>query len=285
MPIELKNVYHTYMPRTAFERCALKNISLTLRKGETVAVIGPTGSGKSTLMQHLNGLLAPDKGCVMVAGTDLAAKGDAAKKVRNSVGMVFQYPEQQIFSETVYDDIAFGPKNRGLTPEETDACVREAMAFVGLDFDAFSKRDPFRLSGGQVRRVAIAGIIAMDPDYLVLDEPSAGLDPASKEAILKEIMELREKKGIAIILVTHSMEEAARYAGRMLVISGGELLFDGEPAAIFREHKKELLEIGLDEPQVFKLSGILKSSGMDIPEGILSARDLVKEIKKAKGWK
>ena len=209
MPLNLQNVTFTYMKGTPFEKTALHGVSLQIEKGEFVAVIGHTGSGKSTLVQHLSGLLHPDKGSVTVDGVNLNAKNAAAKKARNSVGMVFQYPEHQIFAETVYEDIAFGPRNKGLGPDEVDRAVRDAMAFVGLDFDSFAKRSPFRLSGGQMRRVAIAGVIAMEPDYLILDEPSAGLDPRSRDAVFKEVMALYKKRGIAVILVTHNMEEGA----------------------------------------------------------------------------
>ncbi|MBQ2975831.1 MAG: ATP-binding cassette domain-containing protein, partial [Phascolarctobacterium sp.] len=189
------------------------------------------------------------------------------------------------FAETVYEDIAFGPRNRGFSAEEVDKQVHEAMAFVGLDFDTFAKRSPFQLSGGQMRRVAIAGVVAMNPDYLVLDEPSAGLDPRSRNAVFKEILALHKERGIAIVLVTHSMEEAAKYANRMLVINKGKILFDGKPAEIFSQHKDELVAVGMDEPQVYKLSALLRSKGLDIAEGITDSAELVKNIKKAKGWR
>jgi energy-coupling factor transport system ATP-binding protein len=199
--------------------------------------------------------------------------------------MVFQYPEHQIFAETVYEDIAFGPRNRGFSAEEVDKQVHEAMAFVGLDFETFAQRSPFQLSGGQMRRVAIAGVVAMNPDYLVLDEPSAGLDPRSRNAVFKEIMALHKERGIAIVLVTHSMEEAAKYANRMLVINKGKILFDGKPAEIFSQHKEELVEVGMDEPQIYKLSALLRAKGLKIEEGITDSAELVKNIKKAKGWR
>lgn len=285
MSIDIKNICYTYMRGTPFEKKALDDVSVSIDKGEIVAVIGHTGSGKSTLVQHLNGLLKPDAGQVAVDGVNLAGKDAAAKKARQLVGMVFQYPEHQIFAETVYEDIAFGPRNRGFQPEEVDKQVREAMAFVGLDFETFAKRSPFQLSGGQMRRVAIAGVVAMNPDYLVLDEPSAGLDPRSRNAVFKEIMALHQSRGIAIVLVTHSMEEAVKYAKRLLVINQGKILFDGNPADIFRNHQQKLVEVGMDEPQVFKLADLLRRQGMELPQGITDELTLLQMIKKAKGWR
>ena len=285
MSINLTNVFYTYMTGTPFERQALNDVSVSIEKGEILAIIGHTGSGKSTLVQHLNGLLKPSSGKVTIDDIDVSGRGGEAKKARQQVGMVFQYPEHQIFAETVYEDIAFGPRNRGFSAEEVDKQVHEAMAFVGLDFDTFAKRSPFQLSGGQMRRVAIAGVVAMNPDYLVLDEPSAGLDPRSRNAVFKEILALHKERGIAIVLVTHSMEEAAKYANRMLVINKGKILFDGKPAEIFSQHKDELVAVGMDEPQVYKLSALLRSKGLDIAEGVTDSTELVKNIKKAKGWR
>ena len=285
MSINLANVFYTYMTGTPFERQALNDVSVNIEKGEILAIIGHTGSGKSTLVQHLNGLIKPLRGNVTIDGIDIVGRGSDAKQARQQVGMVFQYPEHQIFAETVYEDIAFGPRNRGFSPEEVDKQVHEAMAFVGLDFDTFAQRSPFQLSGGQMRRVAIAGVVAMNPDYLVLDEPSAGLDPRSRNAVFKEILALHKERGIAIVLVTHSMEEAAKYANRMLVINKGKILFDGKPAEIFSQHKDELVEVGMDEPQIYKLSALLRNKGLNIAEGITDSAELVKNIKKAKGWR
>lgn len=285
MSIKLSNIYHTYSKGTPFERLALKDVSLNINKGEIVAVIGHTGSGKSTLVQHLNGLLKPDQGTAAIDDINIAAKSAQAKIARQQVGMVFQYPEHQIFAETVFEDIAFGPRNKGFSEDEVAKQVQEAMEFVGLDFAAYAQRSPFRLSGGQMRRVAIAGVVAMNPDYLVLDEPSAGLDPRSRNAVFREIMALHKSRGIAIVLVTHSMEEAVKYADRMLVINKGQVLFDGEPATIFKEHGAELVQVGVDVPQVYKLADLLRQQGMSLPEGIKDEMALVKAIKKAKGWK
>ena len=285
MSIKLSNIYHTYSKGTPFERLALQDVSLEIAKGEIVAIIGHTGSGKSTLVQHLNGLLKPDKGTATIDEIDITAKGAQAKNARQQVGMVFQYPEHQIFAETVFEDIAFGPSNKGFNEEEVAKAVREAMEFVGLDYDTFAQRSPFQLSGGQMRRVAIAGVVAMNPDYLVLDEPSAGLDPRSRNAVFREIMALHKSRGIAIVLVTHSMEEAVKYANRLLVINAGKVLFDGEPAVIFKEHGDELVNVGVDVPQVYKLADLLRQRGMSLPEGIKDELALVKAIKKAKGWK
>ena len=285
MSIKLSNIYHTYSKGTPFERLALQDVSLEIAKGEIVAIIGHTGSGKSTLVQHLNGLLKPDKGTATIDAIDITAKGQQAKAARQQVGMVFQYPEHQIFAETVFEDIAFGPRNKGFNEEEVAKAVREAMAFVGLDYDTYAERSPFQLSGGQMRRVAIAGVVDMNPDYLVLDEPSAGLDPRSRNAVFREIMALHKSRGIAIVLVTHSMEEAVKYANRMLVINGGQVLFDGEPAAIFKEHGAELVQVGVDVPQVYKLADLLRHKGISLPEGIKDEMALVKAIKQAKGWK
>ena len=285
MSIKLSNIYHTYSKGTPFERLALNNVSLDIAKGEIVAIIGHTGSGKSTLVQHLNGLLTPDQGQATIDDIDITAKGAQAKAARQQVGMVFQYPEHQLFAETVFEDIAFGPRNKGVEEEAVAKQVREAMEFVGLDYDTFAQRSPFQLSGGQMRRVAIAGVVAMNPDYLVLDEPSAGLDPRSRNAVFKEIMSLHKSRGIAIVLVTHSMEEAVKYADRLLVINAGKVLFDGTPAEIFKEHAAELVEVGVDVPQVYKLADLLRQSGVALPENIKDDVSLVKAIKKAKGWK
>ena len=285
MSIKLSNIYHTYSKGTPFERLALQDVSLEIAKGEIVAIIGHTGSGKSTLVQHLNGLLKPDKGTAAIDDIDISSKGVQAKNARQQVGMVFQYPEHQIFAETVFEDIAFGPRNKGFNEEEVAKAVREAMAFVGLDYDTFAQRSPFQMSGGQMRRVAIAGVVAMNPDYLVLDEPSAGLDPRSRNAVFREIMDLHKSRGIAIVLVTHSMEEAVKYANRLLVVNAGKVLFDGEPTAIFKEHGTELVQVGVDVPQVYKLADLLRQKGLAMPEGIKDEMALVKAIKKAKGWK
>lgn len=285
MSIKLSNIYHTYSKGTPFERPALNDVSLEISKGEIVAIIGHTGSGKSTLVQHLNGLLKPDKGSASIDGIDITAKGAEAKTARQQVGMVFQYPEHQLFAETVFEDIAFGPRNKGFAEDEVEKQVREAMAFVGLDYDTYAQRSPFQLSGGQMRRVAIAGVVAMNPDYLVLDEPSAGLDPRSRNAVFKEIMSLHKSRGIAIVLVTHSMEEAVKYADRLLVINAGKVLFDGTPADIFKQHADELVKVGVDVPQVYKLADLLRKNGLAVKENIKDDMSLVKAIKQAKGWK
>ena len=206
MAMKLEHVSYTYMPGTPYEKEALKDVSLEIKKGEFVAVIGHTGSGKSTLVQNLNGLLRPTKGTASLDGVDLSGKTKEARAARGRIGMVFQYPEHQLFAESVYEDIAFGPQNLGLNHDETDARVHEAMKFVGLDFETYAGRSPFSLSGGQMRRVAIAGVVAMNPDYLILDEPSAGLDPGSRNAVFAEVMELYNKRNIGIIGKISGME-------------------------------------------------------------------------------
>ena len=285
MSIKLSNIIYTYSKKTPFERRALDGISLEIKKGEFVAIIGHTGSGKSTLVQHLNGLLKPDQGTAAIDGLDITVKSREAKTARQQVGMVFQYPEHQIFAETVFEDIAFGPRNKGFNEEEVQKAVEDAMDFVGLDYKLYAERSPFQMSGGQMRRVAIAGVVAMNPDYLVLDEPSAGLDPYSRDQVFREIMALHKSRGIAIVLVTHSMDEAAKYAQRLLVVNNSKILFDGTPVEIFTKHQKELLEVGMDVPQVFRLAELLRSQGMKLPEGLLEEKALVKAIAKAKGWK
>ena len=285
MPITLENVEFTYMAKTPYERKALQGVSLTVAKGEFVAVIGHTGSGKSTLVQHLNGLLKPSAGKVTIDGLDISGKGEAVKKAKHQVGMVFQYPEHQIFAETVFEDIAFGPRNKGMQEEEVTRQVQDAMKFVGLDYGTFATRSPFQLSGGQMRRVAIAGVVAMDPDYLILDEPSAGLDPRSRDAVFAEIMSLYKKRQMAVILVTHSMEEAARYSNRLLVISGGKIILDGPPATIYQKHQKELLAVSMDVPQIFKISDVLRKKGMDIAPETMTIETLEAQIIAAKGLK
>ncbi|HBX75698.1 MAG: energy-coupling factor transporter ATPase [Acidaminococcaceae bacterium] len=285
MSIKLEHVSYTYMPGTPYEKKALKDVSLEIKKGEFVAVIGHTGSGKSTLVQNLNGLLHPAKGTATLDGTDLTGKTQEAKTARGRIGMVFQYPEHQLFAETVYEDIAFGPRNFGLAPEEVDQRVREAMKFVGLDYETYARRSPFSLSGGQMRRAAIAGVVAMNPDYLILDEPSAGLDPGSRDAVFAEIMALYKKRSIGIIMVTHSMEDAAKFAKRMLVIYKGEIIMDGKPAEIFLKEKERLTQAGMDIPEVYKLADALRAKGLRLPYEITDAKLLLAEVKRRKGLK
>lgn len=258
MSIKVENITFTYMPGTPYERQALKQITLEIKKGEFVAIIGHTGSGKSTLVQHLNGLLNPSTGKVLINDVNLAEK-NKSKQERRLVGMVFQYPEHQLFAETIYEDIAFGPRNLLMTEIQVEAQVREAMRFVGLDYETFKDRSPFQLSGGQMRRVAIAGVVAMQPDFLILDEPSAGLDPKAKKAIFQEIYKLYKSQNIAIILVTHNMEEAAKYAQRILVMSEGEIVCDDTPEKIFLEKLQQLDVAGVDIPEVVKLANKLKA--------------------------
>ena len=284
MSIRLDNVSYTYMKKTPYERTALKEVTLTIEKGEYIAVIGHTGSGKSTMMQHFNGLLSPDAGKVYVDDVDISSKGAEAKKARNKVGMVFQYPEHQIFAETIFEDVAFGPRNKGLSEEEAEKQVKAALSFVGLDYDTFANRSPFQLSGGQMRRVAIAGVVAMDPDYLILDEPSAGLDPRSRDSIFREINHLYRARKMAVILVTHSMEEAAQYAKRLLVMAKGKIVIDGNSAEVFQNHREALKEVGVDVPQAIKLADVLRERGLRISNDVLKTEDLVKQIKLAKGW-
>ena len=284
MSIKLENVSYTYMKNTPYERTALKEVTLTIEKGEYVAVIGHTGSGKSTLMQHLNGLLKPDLGKAFVDDVDINGKAAAAKTAKNRVGMVFQYPEHQIFAETVYEDVAFGPRNKGLAEEEVEVQVKAALKFVGLDYDSFASRSPFQLSGGQMRRVAIAGVVAMEPDCLILDEPSAGLDPCSRDSIFREINELYQTRKMAVILVTHSMEEAAQYARRLLVMSKGRIVIDGSSAEVFQNQREMLRSVGVDVPQTIKLADTLREHGLQIGKDILRIDELVNQIKKEKGW-
>ncbi len=278
MSIKLEAVSYTYMPGTPYEKRAINDVTLEIEKGEFVAIIGHTGSGKSTLVQHLNGLLHPTAGRVLVDGIDLAAKTPAAKQIARSVGMVFQYPEHQLFAESIYEDIAFGPRNLKLDEAEVRQRVELAMEFVGLDYDKFAHRSPFHLSGGQMRRVAIAGVIAMQPDYLVLDEPSAGLDPAARNAIFAEIVQLYRTRGITVILVTHNMEEAARLADRMLVMAKGEVRMDGKPKEVFRADRELLHAAGVDVPRMVELVDALRQQGLDIPEDTVSVDSLVREI-------
>ncbi|MCX7779961.1 MAG: energy-coupling factor transporter ATPase [Negativicutes bacterium] len=270
MSIKLTNVSYTYMPGTPYERHALKNINLEIQRGEFVGIIGHTGSGKSTLVQHLNGLIKPTAGTVTVDGADLNAKGPEAKQARLKVGMVFQYPEHQLFEETIAADIAFGPKNLSLSADEIDRRVRQAMKFAGLDYDTYAGRSPFQLSGGQMRRVAIAGVVALEPDYLILDEPSAGLDPRGRDEIFGEIRELHKRTGTTVVLVTHNMEEVARLATRLIVMKRGEAILDGRPLDIFRASRAALLAAGVDVPLVTSLLGELKAHGLDVDETVLT---------------
>lgn len=281
MPIILNNVSYVYGEHTPFRKEALKGINLTINEGDFVGIIGHTGSGKSTLVQHLNGLLHPTTGQVTIDGVDAALKTEEAKLMRHKVGMVFQYPEHQLFEETIAQDIAFGPKNLGLSADEVDARVREAMDFVGLDYETYTNRSPFQLSGGQMRRVAIAGVVALNPSYLILDEPSAGLDPFGREEIFQKIIDLHAKKGITVVLVSHNMEDISRMANRLIVIDNGKIQLDGKPIDIFMNKRQELQSAGVDVPPVSKLVEYLRDRGLPVSQQVISVDDAVKAIEVA----
>ncbi len=283
MSICVENVSCVYSKGSPFEKVALENISLTIEKGEFIGIIGHTGSGKSTLIQHLNGLIHPTSGKVTIDGVDLAAKTKAAVAKRHSVGMVFQYPEHQLFEETVAKDIAFGPKNLGCSEEETEKRVKSAMKFAGLDYDTFGGRSPFRLSGGQQRRVAIAGVIAMHPDFLILDEPSAGLDPIGRREIFSRIQSWYQKGVFSVILVSHNMDDIARLATRLLVMHKGHLVMDGKPMDIFLHHRRELQECGVDAPPLTQTLLYLKEKGIPVPEDAKTVEEAVDRMSQMLG--
>ena len=267
---------HVYSEGTPFEKTAIHDIDVELYEGQLVAVIGHTGSGKSTFIQHLNGLLKPSSGSVFCEDVDIFATKEATRDVRFKVGLVFQYPEYQLFEETVYRDIAFGPKNMKLPESEVDERVREAARFVGLSEDLFEK-SPLELSGGQKRRIAIAGVIAMRPKVLILDEPTAGLDPAGCEGILKNITDYRRETGSTVLLVTHSMDDAARIADRLIVFHGGQIAMDGAPEDVFKR-ARELTEMGLDVPQPAAIADELRKRGAALPESVYTAEQLRRAV-------
>ena len=276
MRITLENVTHTYSVGSPLQSTAIKNINLTVEQGEFLALIGPTGSGKSTLAQHLNGLLMPTEGKVLLDGQDIHAKGYSKKELRQKVGMLFQYPEHQLFEETVEKDIAFGPKNLGLSPEEISARVTEAMERVGLPLTDREK-SPFELSGGQMRRVALAGVLAMRPQALVLDEPAAGLDPKNRQNMLELISGLHDK-GITIVMVSHSMDDVAQYATRAAVLEKGVMVMNGTPAAIFSDTER-LTAMGLDVPAVCRLGMLLREKGLPFPAGVFRQEDAIDALR------
>lgn len=275
LPIELKDISYTYMPGTPYERKALRHVSLTIADGTFVAIAGHTGSGKSTLLQHLNGLLTPTTGQVFVDGVDLSPKQRseklAALAARRSVGMVFQYAENQLFEETIYEDIAFGPRNFGCEEAEIDKRVRGAMALVNLDFATYKDRSPFQLSGGQMRRVALAGVLALQPRYLVLDEPTAGLDPKGRKALLQVIRELHKKAGTTIIFVSHNMDDIFALADEVVVMKQGELLLSGTPAEVFPQTER-IAEAGLRPPQLMALLSRVQAAGIPLAADDLLCR-------------
>ena len=278
--LEVKNLNYIYSAGTPFEHKALDNVSFAVNRGEFIGIIGHTGSGKSTLMQQLNGLLKPTSGQILLDGTDIWSDKKLTRQARFRVGLVFQYPEYQLFEETVYKDIAFGPKNMGLTPEEIDRRVREAAGFVGLTEQQL-QASPFDLSGGQKRRVAIAGVIAMEPEVLILDEPTAGLDPVGRAAILENIEQYRRARNATIMMVSHSMEDVARLTDRLLVMNGSRLAMDGTPSDVFT-HAEELLAMGLSIPQVTQVFLHLKKLGVDV-KNVYTIQQAVEELKRLKG--
>ena len=262
MSIEIKNVNYLYSQGTSYEMHALKNVNLEIPDGQFVGLIGHTGSGKSTLTQHLNGLVKATSGHIYYNGEDLYDEKFSMKKLRSKVGLVFQYPEHQLFETEVLADVCFGPKNLGFTKEEAEEKAKAALRMVGMG-EEYDKSSPFELSGGQKRRVAIAGVLAMDPEVLILDEPTAGLDPRGRDEVLDQVSALQRSRGITVILVSHSMEDVAKYVNRLIVMNQGEVRFDGRPVEVFR-HYKELEEIGLAAPQTTYLMQELKKQGADV---------------------
>ena len=275
--IVAKDLTHTYNKGLAYETSAVMDVSFEIDKGEYVAIIGHTGSGKSTLVQHMNGLLKPTAGHITVGGVDVSAKGSAVVEIRRKIGMLFQYPEYQLFEETVHLDIAFGPKNLGVPTEEIDGRVREAMALVGLDHEEFAERSPFELSGGQKRMVAFAGVLAMRPEVLVLDEPTAGLDPKSHEEVIQIIEKIREQTGCTIVIVSHNMDDVARLSDRIFVMAAGEIVKSGLPEDIFSD-EEYLKGIGLGVPRATAFAGRLSRGGLAMPTGILTMNDLLEAL-------
>ena len=278
--LEVRNLNYIYSAGTPFEHKALDNVSFSLKRGEFVGIIGHTGSGKSTLMQQLNGLLKPTSGNILLDGKDIWSDKKLTRQARFRVGLVFQYPEYQLFEETVYKDIAFGPKNMGLKEEEIDRRVREAAGFVGLTEEQLQV-SPFDLSGGQKRRVAIAGVIAMEPEVLILDEPTAGLDPVGRAEILGNIESYRKAKNATILMVSHSMEDVARLTDRLMVMNGSRLAMDATPAEVFT-HAEELVEMGLSSPQVTQVFLHLRSMGLDVAN-VYTIEQAVAELKRIRG--
>ncbi len=271
MAIEVRNLCYVYGAGTIFERHALKDVNLTIGDGEFIGLIGHTGSGKSTLIQHLNGLLRATSGDILYNGESIYREGYSMKELRSHVGLVFQYPEHQLFEVDVFSDVCFGPRNLGLTEDEVESRAREALALVGLD-ESFYKQSPFELSGGQKRRVAIAGVLAMKPEVLILDEPTAGLDPKGRDDILGLVARLQKEQGMTVVLVSHSMEDVARYVSRLVVMNHGEKAFDGTPKEVFR-HYKELEAIGLAAPQITYVVHALKERGIPIDEDITTVQE------------
>ena len=280
--LQVQDLTHTYSAGTPFEHTALEHINFTVHRGEFIGIIGHTGSGKSTLMQHLNGLLKPSSGRILLDGKDIWADKKLTRQARFRVGLVFQYPEYQLFEETVYKDIAFGPKNMGLSKEEIDRRVRQAADFVGLTEQQLQV-SPFDLSGGQKRRVAIAGVIAMEPEVLILDEPTAGLDPVGREEILTNIQRYRQAKNATIMMVSHSMNDVARLSDRLLVLSGAHIAMNGTPDEVFRR-AEELEKIGLDIPEITRIFMRLRGLGLPV-EPVYTMEQAVSALKKLKEGK
>jgi len=279
MSIKIENLSHVYMPKTPFETVALNNINLDLEEGKFYALIGHTGSGKSTLIQHLNGLLKPTSGKIYVDDMDITDKSTVMSEIRKKVGLVFQYPEYQLFEETIEKDIAFGPNNLGLSKEEVTFRVKRAMEMVGLEYEKYKDLSPFEISGGQKRRVAIAGVVAMEPKVLILDEPIAGLDPRGRDAILGQLKKLHEEYRHTVILVTHSMEDVAEIADEVIVMSGAKIMLQGTPREVFVQ--LDLLEeVGLGAPQITYLMRALKEKGLPVREDIFTVQEAKEEIKK-----
>ncbi|MDY5730057.1 MAG: energy-coupling factor transporter ATPase [Eubacteriales bacterium] len=278
MPIIINNLSHNYTQFGLQSISAIQNINVCINEGDFIGILGHTGSGKSTFVQHLNGLLLGTSGDVTVDGLKIDANKANLKTIRNNIGLVFQYPENQLFEETIYKDIAFGPTNMGLDKAEVDVRVREAMKMVGLDFDKFASLSPFEISGGQMRRVAIAGVIAMHPKYLVLDEPTAGLDPKGRNAIMEMIWNLHKNKDVTVVMVSHNMDEISKYANKLFVFNRGEIVQQGSPKEIFSNQEK-LNELGLDVPQIVELAQKLKQNGIDIESGIFTMDEMIHQLK------
>ena len=277
--ISVENLTHTYSVGTPFEQTAIRDVSVTLTQGESIFVLGHTGSGKSTFVQHLNALLQPTSGTVRIDGEDINRDKISRRDVKRRVGLVFQYPEYQLFEETVAEDIAFGPKNMKLSKEEIDERVREAAGFVGVEKSLFS-RSPLELSGGQKRRVAIAGVIAMRPEVLILDEPTAGLDPIGSRTIMENIRNYREKSGATVLVVSHNMDDAARYCERLIVFDHGTIRMDGTPEQVFA-HTEELMDVGLNVPRAAEIAAALRRRGIPLEGAVFTHDQLLRALRRA----